>query len=56
MGKTIAIEVKSGPSGKSTGISAFSKIHRPHKLILVGASGIPWQEFLRLDPHDLFNK
>ena len=54
--KSIAIEVKSGASGKSAGLSRFSKIHHPHKLMLVGATGIPWQEFLRIDPLELFNE
>ncbi len=53
-GKSIGIEVKSGVSGKTSGMSAFTKQFNPYKLLLVGSSGIPWQEFLLLDPMDLY--
>ncbi len=53
--KAIGIEVKSGHSAKTSGISAFSKKFKPYKVLLVGETGIPWQEFLNLDPIELFN-
>jgi predicted AAA+ superfamily ATPase len=53
-GKTIGIEVKSGHSSKADGLPAFSKKFNPFKSLLVGDTGIPWQEFLNLDPGELF--
>ena len=53
-GRIIALEVKSGTSGKTHGMGAFSRKFNPEKSILVGEGGIPWQEFLRLDPVNLF--
>ena len=52
--RIIAIEVKSGSSGKLTGMGAFTRMYQPEKTFLVGSSGIPWQEFLRIDPITLF--
>ncbi len=54
-GKSIGIEVKSGTSGKTSGMAAFYKLYNPYKVLLVGQSGIPWQEFLRLNPVELFD-
>lgn len=54
-GKTIAIEVKSGAkSGKLAGMDAFNKQFKPDKLLLVGGTGWAWQEFLTINPIDLF--
>lgn len=53
-GKTIGIEVKSSVTRSASGMSAFQQKYNPHKVILVGNDGIPWQEFLKLDPNDLF--
>jgi len=53
-GRIIALEVKSGSSRKMQGLDAFSKRFNPVKSILVGAEGIPWQEFLKFDPISLY--
>lgn len=48
--RVVAIEVKSGRKrGMLPGLEAFSKAFRPHRLLLVGAQGIPLEEFL-LEP------
>lgn len=53
-GKVIGLEVKSGATQKAPGMQAFKKQHAPDKVLLVGNSGIPWQEFLRISPVQLF--
>jgi len=53
-GQIIAIEVKTGSESLTTGMSAFNKQFKPDKLLLVGKSGIPWQEFLTINPNKLF--
>jgi uncharacterized protein len=52
-GKVIDHEIKSGHSQQASGMSAFEKQYKPNKVLLVGNSGIPWQEFLELEPLDL---
>lgn len=42
---TIGIEVKSGRSGKQSGMSAFKKAYPKAKSLLIGEGGIPLQEF-----------
>ncbi len=54
-GKAIGIEVKSGSSTKAKGMAAFHDQFDPYKTLLVGSAGIPWQEFLKLDPMKLFS-
>jgi len=53
-GKLIGLEVKAGATQKAPGIEAFKKEHDPDKVLLVGNSGIPWQEFLKMDVLQLF--
>lgn len=53
-GKVIGLEVKSGTPRTTTGMPAFRKAIDPDKVLLVGSSGIPWEEFLTLDPVELF--
>lgn len=53
-GKVIGIEVKSGATQKAQGMDAFKKQHEPDKVLLVGNSGIPWPEFLKISPSELF--
>ncbi len=52
--KIIGIEVKSGTSIHKKGIDVFNKMFNPYKVLLVGDSGIPWQEFLKINPLELF--
>ncbi len=53
-GKVIGLEVKSGVTQKAPGMEAFKKLYNPDKVLLVGNSGIPWQEFLKINPSQLF--
>jgi uncharacterized protein len=53
-GKVIGLEVKSGAKQKALGIEAFKRQHEPDKVLLVGNSGVPWQEFLKVSPRQLF--
>ncbi len=53
-GKVIGLEVKSGTTQFSSGISAFKKAFNPDKVLLVGKTGVPWQDFLKLNPVELF--
>lgn len=53
-GKVIGLEVKSGARQSSSGISAFKKAFNSDKIILIGTSEIPWQDFLKLNPAQLF--
>jgi len=50
----IGIEVKSGASQKTSGMASFKKKFNPDKILLVGNSGLSWQEFLKIKPLDLF--
>ena len=52
--KIIAIEVKTNGREKISGMTKFVSQFRPHKALLVGESGIKWQDFLMLDPGELF--
>ena len=53
-GKVLGIEVKSGALRSTAGIEAFHKKFNPHKILIVGATGLPWQEFLRINPASVF--
>lgn len=53
-GNIAAIEVKSGIDSYGKGLSVFSKLFRPKRLLIVGAQGIPWEEFLQIRPAQLF--
>jgi predicted AAA+ superfamily ATPase len=54
-GKVIGLEVKSGSAQSSSGIEAFKKAFNPDKVLLVGSSGLPWQDFLKINPVGLFS-
>jgi predicted AAA+ superfamily ATPase len=53
-GKVIGLEVKSGSAQFSSGIAAFKKAFNPDKVLLIGKTGVPWQDFLKLNPVELF--
>jgi uncharacterized protein len=53
-GKTVAIEVKSSRARSTSGMSAFQRKHNPDKLLLVGPTGLPWEDFLKINPLSLF--
>jgi uncharacterized protein len=52
--QVIGLEVRSGRRQRAAGLTSFQHKVRPHKLLLVGQSGIPWPDFLRADPLTLF--
>ncbi len=52
--KLIGIEVKSGFSSGTTGMSAFQRLFNPDKVLLISNEGLTWQEFLRIPPETLF--
>ena len=52
--RIIGLEVKSGRTQTSSGMAAFGKQFSPDKTYLIGDTGLPWQEFLSLDPMELF--
>jgi len=53
-GKVIGLEIKSGHTGHASGMAAFEQQCKPYKVLLIGNSGIAWQEFLELEPLELF--
>jgi predicted AAA+ superfamily ATPase len=53
-GKIIAIEVKSNDSENKRGLEVFKKRFDPHKIYLISNRGLSWQEFLRINPVELF--
>ncbi len=52
--KIIGIEVKTGTSEITKGIIQFNKLFHPHKTLLISQNGISWQEFLKINPVELF--
>lgn len=48
--KVLGVEVKSGKKKTGKGLGAFKKAFPNANVILVGLSGIPWQEFIENDP------
>lgn len=53
--KVIGIEVKSGLIKPTSGMESFKLKFNPYKILLVGTSGLLWQEFLKLNPQNLFD-
>ena len=53
-GKVIGLEVKTGATGSTSGMTAFKNKFNPDKVLLIGNAGLPWQEFLNLNPVSLF--
>lgn len=53
-GKVIGLEVKTNGTKSTRGMNAFSKMYHPDKVLMIGNGGVPWQEFLRLNPNELF--
>jgi len=52
-GKLIGIEVKTNQTVTTKGMTAFQKAFTPDKILLIGDTGLPWQEFLLMDPSDI---
>ena len=53
-GKVIGLEAKSGAAGSTSGMTAFKNKFNPDKVLLIGNAGLPWQDFLKLNPVSLF--
>lgn len=53
-GKVVALEVKSGQKADNTGMAVFAKKFNPSRVMLVGTGGIPYDEFLKINPKELF--
>lgn len=53
-GKVIGLEVKSGIHAENKGMVKFNDAYHPDKLLLVGTGGIPYEDFLRINPVTLF--
>lgn len=52
--KVLAFEIKSGRTGKLSGMDRFLKQFSPDKVILIAPNTISWQELLSIDPIQLF--
>jgi predicted AAA+ superfamily ATPase len=52
--RLVALEVKSGRRGENKGITAFSNLFHPKKALIIGTNGISIDEFLRINPVNLF--
>lgn len=52
--KVIGLEVKSGASADNEGMGVFNKKFHPDKMLLVGTGGIPHEEFLKINPKEIF--
>lgn len=53
-GRTIGLEVTTSETHKRRGMQAFQNLYHPDKVLMVGTSGIPWQDFLAVNPETLF--
>ena len=53
-GKVIGLEIKSGTAGSTSGMTAFKNKFNPDKILLIGNAGLPWQDFLKINPASLF--
>lgn len=53
--KILGLEVKSNVLSKTSGMYLFSRKFNPSRVILVGKSGIPVQDFLKMNPAQLFD-
>lgn len=53
-GKVVGIEVKSGNTQKASGIDSFRNKFHPDKILLIGKNGLTYEEFLKINPAELF--
>jgi uncharacterized protein len=53
-GKVVALEVKSGYTERRAGMMRFRNLFPEAKVYLVGRQGISWEEFIMIDPIQLF--
>jgi len=52
-GNLVAIEVKSGKDSSNKGLSLFNDEFHPRNIFTVGTDGIPFEQFLSMNPADL---
>lgn len=52
--KVIGLEVKSGLKAYNAGMGVFNERFHPEKVLLIGTGGIPYEEFLKINPKELF--
>lgn len=52
--KVIGLEVKSGASADHAGMAVFNDKFHPGKMLIVGTGGIPYKDFLKINPKELF--
>lgn len=52
--EVIGLEIKTSTAFRLPGADAFNSICQPEKIFLVGKNGMPWEEFLKVDPAELF--
>lgn len=53
--KLIALEVKTNMEKNVSGINTFHKQFHPDRMLLIGNKGMPWQDFLNINPITLFD-
>lgn len=53
-GEVICMEVKIGTAASTIGMEVLKKRFNPKKVLLIGNSGLPWQDFLQMNPVELF--
>lgn len=51
----VGIEVKSGKESANKGMALFNQQYHPRAVFLVGTDGIPFEQFLSINPFDLFH-
>ncbi len=52
--KVVGLEVKSGARQTNSGMAVFQKHFKPDRVLLIGNSGLTWQNFLKMNPVELF--
>ena len=53
-GKIVGLEIKSGIKQNTLGMQNFQKEFNPDKVLLIGNTGLGWQEFLTINPAEIF--
>lgn len=53
---SVGIEVKTAASAVTSGMAPFQKAFNPKRVLLVGKSGLPVEEFLKMDLRVLFDR
>ena len=53
-GRLVAIEVKSNEEDWNNGLTEFKEAFKPHLSLVVGSGGLPSEDFLSMNPADLF--